>query len=225
MSIANNLELIRKQILTSTLKSGRIPGSVNLIAVTKNFSAEHAKACVQAGVVDLGENRVQELREKMPEVTGARWHLIGHLQTNKVKYIIGQVALVHSLDRWSLAMEIDSKSQAAGVITPVLVQINVAGEETKFGLSIAEAKDFVTAATELRGIQIRGLMTIAPFAENPEDVRPVFRRLRELFEEYKEIPGLKMEHLSMGMSHDFQVAIEEGATMVRIGTAIFGSRY
>lgn len=225
MNIANNLNLIRKQILSSTLKAGRTPGSVSLIAVTKNFSAEHAKACVQAGVMDLGENRVQELREKIPEVTGARWHLIGHLQTNKVKYIIGQVSLVHSLDRWSLAMEIDNKSRALGLITPVLVQVNVAGEETKFGLSMAEAEDFVTAAAELKGINVRGLMTIAPFAEDPEEVRPVFRRLRELSEEFKEIPGVKMEHLSMGMSHDFHVAIEEGSTMVRLGTAIFGSRY
>ncbi|GAB6181954.1 YggS family pyridoxal phosphate-dependent enzyme [Desulfotomaculum defluvii] len=225
MSIANNLSVIKEEIIASALKVGRDPAEISLIAVTKNVSAAKAKECVAAGVLNLGENRVQELQNKFPEVHGARWHLIGHLQTNKVKYIMGQVALVHSLDSWTLAEEIDKKSLAAGIVTPVLVQVNVAGEETKFGLAPREVRDFVSDAAALSGVVIQGLMTIAPFVDNPEEVRPVFRQLKELANGLRDIPGVSMEHLSMGMTNDYKVAIEEGATLVRIGTAIFGSRY
>ncbi|SHE56587.1 YggS family pyridoxal phosphate-dependent enzyme [Desulforamulus putei] len=225
MSVAENLARIQKQIVISALKAGRNPASVRLIAVTKNVSAARAMESVAAGVADLGENRVQELCNKYPAVAGARWHMIGHLQSNKVKYIIGKVTLVHSLDRWSLALEINRRSQEAGLVTPVLVQVNVAGESTKFGLPVDEVTDFVTEAAGLPGVSIQGLMTIAPLVENPEEVRPVFRRLKQMAEGLKEIPGVKMEQLSMGMTNDFQVAVEEGSTMVRIGTAIFGSRH
>lgn len=225
MSIAENLIQIKKQIMETAMSCHRSPNSVKLIAVSKNVSAVRAVEAVAAGVFDLGENRVQELCNKYSEVTGARWHLIGHLQTNKVKHIIEKVSLVHSLDRWPLALELDRKSQAAGVVTPVLVQVNVAGEDTKFGLSPLEVADFITEAAVLPGISIQGLMTIAPFVENPEEVRPVFRELKQISESYKNIPGVSMEQLSMGMTNDFKIAIEEGSTMVRIGTAIFGSRY
>lgn len=225
MRIADNLSTIKQQILDSALKAGRNPVEVSLIAVTKNVSAARANECIAAGIFDLGENRVQELQNKLPEVPEARWHLIGHLQTNKVKHIIGRVALVHSLDRWTLAEEIDKKSQAAGIVTPVLVQVNVAGEETKFGLELQEARDFVAEAAGLSGIAIQGLMTIAPFVTNPEEVRPVFRQLKGLAHDLQDIPGVRMDQLSMGMTNDYKVAIEEGATLIRIGTAIFGSRY
>jgi len=225
LSVVDNLALIQKQIAQCALKAGRNPASVTLIAVTKNVSAARAGECVAAGVADLGENRVQELRDKYPAVAGARWHLIGHLQSNKVKYIIGKVALLHSLDRWSLALEISRRSQEAGLVTPVLVQVNVAGEESKFGLPVDEVTDFVSEAAGLPGISTQGLMTIAPFVEDPEEVRPVFRRLKQMADRLREIPGATMEQLSMGMTNDFQVAVEEGSTMVRIGTAIFGSRY
>lgn len=225
MSIADNLATIKQQMIASALKVGRNPSEVSLIAVTKTVSVARANECVAAGVPDLGENRVQELQNKFPEVSGARWHLIGHLQTNKVKYIIGQAALIHSLDRWTLAEEIDKKSQAAGIVTPVLVQVNVAGEATKFGLAPQEVRDFVAEAAGLSGMAIQGLMTIAPFVANPEEVRPVFRQLKEIAHDLQDIPRVRMDQLSMGMTNDYTVAIEEGATMIRIGTAIFGSRY
>ncbi|ABO49251.1 alanine racemase domain protein [Desulforamulus reducens MI-1] len=224
MSIAENISVIKGKIIESALRAGRDPASVRLIAVTKTVSADKARECIDAGVGDLGENRVQEFRNKLPEVPGARWHLIGHLQTNKVKYITGEVTLLHSLDRWSLAEEIHKRSLEAGIVTPALVQVNVAGEETKFGMAVQEVRDFITEVAGLSGISIQGLMTIAPLVENPEEVRPVFRQLRELATDLQEVPGVKMEQLSMGMTNDYQVAIEEGATLVRIGTAIFGSR-
>lgn len=224
MSIPDNLASVQKQMAAYAIKAGRNPDAVRLIAVTKNVSAARARECITAGAAELGENRVQELCSKYPEVPGACWHLIGHLQSNKVKYLIGKVALIHSLDRWSLALEINRRSQEAGLITPVLIQVNVAGEASKFGLPVHEVTDFVTEAAALPGISVQGLMTIAPFVENPEEVRPVFRSLKQMAQDLKKIPGVTMEQLSMGMSNDFQVAIEEGSTMVRIGTAIFGSR-
>ncbi|CCO08762.1 YggS family pyridoxal phosphate-dependent enzyme [Desulforamulus hydrothermalis] len=224
MSIATNLAVIQKQIMASALKVNRDPASVKLIAVTKNVPAAGAIAAVAAGVADLGENRVQELCRKYPAVAGARWHMIGHLQSNKVKSVVGKVALVHSLDRWSLALELNRRSQEAGLVTPVLVQVNVAGEATKYGLPVDEVADFVAEAAALPGIAIQGLMTVAPLVEDPEEVRPVFRQLRQMAAQLKAVPGVKMEQLSMGMTNDFPVAIEEGSTMVRIGTAIFGSR-
>lgn len=224
MSIAQNINLIKEQIARSATKAGRNLSDIQLIAVSKNVNAEKAQEAITAGLSDLGENRVQELVDKYPSVDGARWHLIGHLQTNKVKYILGKVMMVHSLDRWSLAEELDRRAREAGLVIPVLVQVNVAGEETKFGLAVQEVKDFVTEAATLPGISIQGLMTIAPFVENPEEVRPVFRQLKNIAYGLKEIPGVRMDQLSMGMTNDFEVALEEGSTMIRIGTAIFGSR-
>ncbi|AQS58331.1 YggS family pyridoxal phosphate-dependent enzyme [Desulforamulus ferrireducens] len=224
MSIIQNITQMKNQIARAAEKAGRDVNDIRLIAVSKTVNAARVQEAVDAGICDLGENRVQELMDKYPLVEGARWHLIGHLQTNKVKYIVGKVALVHSLDRWSLALELDKRAREAGVVIPVLVQVNVAGEETKFGLAVPEVRDFVTEAAALTGISIEGLMTIAPLVENPEEVRPVFRELKRISEGLKDIPGVRMEQLSMGMSNDFAVAIEEGATMIRIGTAIFGSR-
>lgn len=224
MSIADNLMAVQKEVAGAALKAGRDPGSVQIIAVTKNVAVERAREAAAAGFLHLGENRVQELQHKAPLIPGVRWHLIGHLQSNKVKYMIDKVHLVHSLDRWSLAVELDRRAREQDRVMPVLVQVNVAGEETKFGLQVSEVWDFIMDVADLKGIQIQGLMTIAPLVENPEEIRPVFREAKRIFDRLQEIPRVKMEQLSMGMTNDYSVAIEEGATMVRIGTAIFGRR-
>lgn len=224
VGIQTNVAKIKRDIMTACLSSGRDVNSVKIIAVSKNFPPEMAQECVNSGVIDLGENRVQELQAKYEHVRGARWHLIGHLQTNKVKYIVDKVHLIHSLDRWNLALELDRRARDKGLVLNTLVQVNVADEETKHGLDTSEVTDFVKEAAGLKGISIRGLMTIGPYVEDPEEVRPVFRQLRLIFHRLNNIPGVHMEQLSMGMTNDFKVAIEEGATMVRIGTAIFGRR-
>lgn len=225
--IAENLEKVRKKIEAAAQRAGRDPAEIKLVAVTKTVEVPQIEEAIAAGITAIGENRVQELRKKYPEVTlPVEWHLIGHLQTNKVKYIVDKVDLVHSLDRFSLAQEIAKRAQQAGRIMPVLVQVNVAQEETKFGLRVEETEEFIRRVSELEGIKIQGLMTIAPYVEDPEEVRPVFRKLKELSEEIqdKAIPKVEMKYLSMGMSNDYEVAIEEGANLVRIGTAIFGER-
>lgn len=174
---------------------------------------------VQQGIMDLGENRVQEMTGKITALPpDINWHMIGHLQTNKVKYVVGRVALIHSLDRWSLAEEINRRAVKVGLVTRVLVQVNTSGERTKQGLAPGELPDFLAALRDLPQISVYGLMTIAPYAENPEEVRPYFRALRFLAAKHN------LKHLSMGMTNDFEVAVEEGADMLRLGTAIFGSR-
>lgn len=224
MSVAENLAVIHREISRSALKAGRDPGMIKIIAVTKNVSAEKAREAVAAGILDLGENRVQELQNKFAHVRGVHWHLIGHLQSNKVKYIMDKADLVHSLDRWSLARELDHRAGEWHKVMPVLLQVNVAGEQTKFGLPVDEVRDFAMAVAELKGIKIQGLMTIAPLVDHAEEVRPVFRELKNISDGLKDIPGVCMDQLSMGMTNDYAVAIEEGATMVRVGTAIFGYR-
>ncbi|RYD06351.1 hypothetical protein N752_05510 [Desulforamulus aquiferis] len=224
MGIAENVIEIRREMAQTSLRCKRNPEMVTLIGVTKNMTADKASQAVRAGILDLGENRVQELQNKHPLIQGVRWHFIGHLQSNKVKYIIDKVHLIHSLDRWSLALEIDRRAREINRAVPVLIQVNVANEATKFGLEVQETYDFVTEVSGLKGISVQGLMTIAPFVEDPEEVRPVFKQLKDLSGHLKNIPGVQMEQLSMGMTNDYHVAIEEGSTMVRIGTAIFGYR-
>jgi hypothetical protein len=226
-TIAENLREVKERIAQAAARAGRKPDEIKLIAVSKNFSVEDIKEAVAAGVTALGENRVQEAREKIDQLGNiAEWHLIGHLQTNKVKYIINRLYWVHSLDRISLAEEISKRAAAAGLTINVLVQVNIAEEESKFGLKKEEVEGFIRKVSQMQGFKVRGLMTIAPFVENPEEVRPVFRELKNLFDNLKalQIPNVDLEYLSMGMSGDFEVAVEEGANMVRIGTAIFGRR-
>lgn len=225
--IAENLEKVREKINAAAQRAGRNSAEIKLVAVTKTVDVPQIEEAITAGITAIGENRVQEVRKKYPEVTlPVEWHLIGHLQTNKVKYIIDKVDLIHSLDRFSLAEEISKRAQQAGRIMPVLVQVNVAEEESKFGLKVEETEDFIRQVSQLEGISIQGLMTIAPYVEDPEEVRPVFRKLKELSEEIqgKALPKVEMKYLSMGMSNDYEVAIEEGANLIRIGTAIFGAR-
>ena len=199
-------------------------GGVTLCAVTKTMPVEDINAAIAAGVTEIGENRVQELMGKLDAITsGARISIIGQLQTNKVKYITGKIGLIQSLDRDELAREISKRSLAAGVVTEALIEVNIAGEAQKGGIPADETIDFAGRVCEMPGIKVKGLMTVAPIAEDTETLRPYFRRMRRMFEELK-TAGMDMEILSMGMSGDYMVAAEEGSTMVRIGRGIFGSR-
>lgn len=224
--IADNLRRVRQKIVEAAARAGRDPNQVKLVAVTKTILPEKIYPVLREGIYDLGENRAQELAKKYSQLPlEVNWHFIGHLQTNKVRKIIKMVKLFHSLDRWSLAVEIDKRARQNNIIADVLLQVNVSGEETKFGLVPEEVKDFASEAAGLSGIRVRGLMTMAPYADNPEEVRPVFRNLRLLANNVRgKIPGVAMDMLSMGMTNDYEVAVEEGATIVRIGTAIFGER-
>lgn len=221
--VRENLREIRGEIEKAAMKAGRNPADIKIIAVTKNIIIDRIVPVINEGLTDLGENRVQEFLEKQPLLgTDIQWHLIGHLQTNKVKAVVGKISLIHSLDSWRLALEIDKKSKEADVVQEVLVQVNVSGENTKYGLSPQEVYDFVRDGHDLKGITIRGLMTIAPFVNDPEEVRPYFRELRDLLNRLrKKMPALPMTLLSMGMTNDYQVAVEEGANILRIGTGIF----
>lgn len=225
--IAENIKTVLQKIERAAAKSGRPAEAVKLIAVTKTIPPELIRAALNSGVTELGENRVQELREKYDSIgEGCNWHLIGHLQTNKVKYIADKVSLIHSLDSLELAREIQKRGEMAGRSIEVLVQVNIAGEETKFGIDKSEAIAFIKRVSGYPSMRVRGLMTIAPLAANAEDVRYVFRELAKLRIDIcrENIDNIGMDYLSMGMSGDYEVAIEEGSNMVRIGTAIFGHR-
>ena len=223
-TIADNIAEIRNNIALARQKSPHPEQDVTLVAVTKMHSAEEIQEVLAAGQTLLGENRVQELLDKYDAVgDAATWHIIGHLQSNKVKYITEKVAMIHSLESESLANELSSRMQALGKTMDCLVQVNIADEESKFGLERDEVLPFIKRVSQLPGIHIKGLMHIAPYFEDPEDVRPIFREMYRLFEELKalELPGVDMEILSMGMSLDYQGAIEEGANMIRVGSSIF----
>ncbi|MBO5114989.1 MAG: YggS family pyridoxal phosphate-dependent enzyme [Peptococcaceae bacterium] len=223
-TIADNIAEIRNNIALARQKSPHPDQDVTLVAVTKMHSAEEIQEVLAAGQTLLGENRVQELLDKYDAVgDAATWHIIGHLQSNKVKYITEKVVMIHSLESESLANELSNRMQALGKTMDCLVQVNIADEESKFGLERDEVLPFIKRVSQLPGIHIKGLMHIAPYFEDPEDVRPIFREMYRLFEELKalELPGVDMEILSMGMSHDYQVAIEEGANMIRVGSSIF----
>jgi pyridoxal phosphate enzyme (YggS family) len=225
--IKENLVEIRQRVSEAALKSGRKSDAVKLIAVTKTVATDRILIAAGLGISDFGENRVQELCEKY-DIVGStyNWHLIGHLQTNKVKYIIDKVTMIHSLDRLELAEEIQKRAAGVGKAMDVLVQVNIAEEESKSGLSIGQVPDFLRAVSAYENIKVRGLMTIAPLAKDPEDVRWVFSALKKLLIDMdkENIDNIDMDYLSMGMSNDFEVAIEEGSNIVRIGTSIFGKR-
>jgi pyridoxal phosphate enzyme (YggS family) len=225
--IRNNLESIISRINAAAARAGRDPSDIRLIGVTKTVDIDRIKAAFDCGIMDFGENRVQELCKKADILDiKCNWHLIGHLQTNKVKYIIDRVGLIHSLDSLELAREISRRAETAGRMIDVLVQVNVAGEESKFGIRPEEAPGFVKEVSRMGNIRVKGLMTIAPLADDPEDVRWVFEGLGKLRIDIsrENIDNVDMTCLSMGMSNDFEVAVEEGSNMVRIGTALFGKR-
>ena len=227
MSISSNIEQIHQQIAAACARCGRDPRTVRLVAVSKTKPAAMVEEAAAAGQLLFGESYVQEFTAKVEEVRSpVEWHFIGGLQSNKVKYLRGKVSLIHSVDRLSLAREVDRQWARLGKRADVLIQVNLGAEESKSGSAEEETLDLVREVSQLPHLRIRGLMAIPPYMEDREGVRPYFRRLRGLAEEIagREMPGVEMAELSMGMSHDFEVAVEEGATLVRVGTAIFGER-
>lgn len=226
MDVVENLNRLQERISVVARRAGRNPDEIKLVAVTKTVPVEKIREALACGANRLGENRVQEFLGKYPQLPpDVEWHFIGHLQTNKIHKIIGKVSLIHSLDRWALAEEIHRAAIEAGQVVKVLVQVNVAGEKSKFGLAPSETVDFVASAVGLAGLSVEGLMTIAPWSANPEEVRPVFRQLKEIARTVEDkVTGSRMDYLSMGMSGDWEVAVEEGANILRIGTAVFGER-
>lgn len=224
MTIAENIAAVQAEIALANAKSPNPADPVTLIAVTKTRTPEQMNEVLAAGVTVLGENRVQEMMDKYEGVRkDAEWHIIGHLQSNKVKYIADKVTLIHSLESKSLAEEIDRQMQKLGRTMNCLVQVNIADEESKFGLAREEVIPFLKMVQQKKGIHVCGLMNIAPNYEELEQVRPVFREMHELFEEIKamQMENIDMKWLSMGMSQDYRIAVEEGANMVRVGRRLF----
>lgn len=228
--LKNNADKVRDNIANACREAGRDPASVTLIGVSKVFPVEYAEAAFAGGLKDLGENRVQELVPKIEKLDSLglhpNWHLIGTLQRNKVKYIIGKTFLIHSVNTIELAEEISKRSVASGIVTDILLQGNISGEESKHGFSPEELKSAVETVNAMEGIRMRGLMTMAPIELKPGDARPVFARTRELFDVLRSNvkDSSSWDTLSMGMSGDYREAILEGSTYVRVGTAIFGDR-
>ncbi len=227
MSIAEHISKIEERIAQAVLRSGREPGSVRLVAVSKTKPAAAVAEAFSCGQRIFGENYVQELVGKHAELPGEiSWHFIGNLQSNKVRQIAGLVDLIHSVDRLSLATEIDRQWGAIGKVCDVLIQVNISREATKGGATSEELLALVQEVARMPNLRVCGLMTMPPFFDDPEGARPYFRALRELAKELEAaaVPGVEMRELSMGMSGDFEAAIEEGATLVRVGSALFGER-
>lgn len=231
--VRDRLKLIKERIARAAERAGRKAGEIELIAVTKTVGVARVREALEAGVRSIGENRVQEALTKYGELTSNppaagifKWHMIGHLQRNKVGKALDIFDLIHSVDSLPLAEEIDKRAGVLGKKIDILIEINVSGEESKFGLGMDKVNEFLIAVSKLKNLRIPGLMTMAPFSDDPEQSRPHFRKLRHLSEKLKSsrLNNVEMEYLSMGMSQDFEVAIEEGANMVRIGSAIFGPR-
>lgn len=218
MNIRDNIEAVRENILSAADRSGRDASEIKLVAVSKTKPVELIREAVDAGIADLGENKVQELTAKYDEIKNVNWHLIGHLQKNKVKYIAGKTALIHSVDSFELAAEINKRSAAIENVQDVLIQVNVSGEESKFGIRPDELKELLARMSELEYVKVKGLMTISVNGYTPDENRRVFSELKELADENS------LKELSMGMTHDYIEAIESGATIVRVGTGIFGKR-
>jgi pyridoxal phosphate enzyme (YggS family) len=224
VTLEERLTQVRARIGAAATRAGRDPDAITLVAVTKTFGAHVILEAAELGVTDIGENRAQELREKALAIGDrVRWHFIGPLQTNKVKHVVGVASLLHSIDRSGLASEVDRRARSHHLVQDVLIEVNVAREAAKQGCDPASALALAREVDELPNVAVKGLMTMAPFTEDPEAARPYFRELRELQEVVaSEVPSATA--LSMGMTRDFEVAIEEGATIVRVGEAIFGPR-
>ncbi|HHX18791.1 MAG TPA: YggS family pyridoxal phosphate-dependent enzyme [Clostridium sp.] len=225
--LRGNIELIMSKIERAALKSGRRADEIQIVAVTKTIEPHLISAILDEGIIELGENRVQELVKKYDIISKkCNWHHIGHLQTNKVKYIVDKVKLIHSVDRLDLALEIQKRAEKINKIVDVLIQVNVSKEESKFGVYEEQLFELLEKVSCLGNIRVKGLMTMAPYDEDSENVRYVFAKLRDLSIDIqgKTLDNVSMEFLSMGMSNDYEVAIEEGSNMVRIGSALFGKR-
>lgn len=225
--IKENLEIVEENIQKACKKAGRDRSEVTLIAVSKTKPVSDIRQAMDCGITVFGENKVQEIRDKTAEIKEPlSWHMIGHLQANKVKYLPGVACMIHSVDNDKLAAEIEKQAAKHDLVMDVLIEVNMAKEDTKFGITPEETIDFVKRISAYEHLNIRGLMTIAPYTDDPESNREYFKGLRLLKDEINSlnIPGVKMDTLSMGMSGDYMVAIEEGATLVRVGTGIFGER-
>lgn len=227
MMIKEQLDEVRERVREACLRAGRAPEDVTLIAVSKTKPAQAVQEAYDAGARDFGENKVQEILQKKPVLPqDIRWHMIGHLQRNKVHQVIGKAVLIHAVDSLRLAEQIESEAAKRDLDVDVLLEINVAKEESKYGFFLEDAEEAIRAISAFPHVHIKGLMTIAPFVENPEENRGIFQKLYQFSVDIndKNIDNVTMGVLSMGMSGDFEVAIEEGATMVRVGTSIFGAR-
>lgn len=225
--LTENVIEVEKRIQAACKRAGRSRDEVTLIAVSKTKPVSDIEEVLTTGVLDFGENKVQELTDKFEVLpSNIRWHMIGHLQRNKVKYLMNKVVMIHSVDSLRLAEQIEQEAAKAGITANILIEVNVAEEESKFGTTCASAIELVAAAAKLPHIRIKGLMTIAPFTDDPEKNRIYFQKLKQLSVDIKSknIDNVDMDELSMGMTGDYEVAIEEGATMVRVGTGIFGER-
>ncbi|BEP29486.1 YggS family pyridoxal phosphate-dependent enzyme [Helicovermis profundi] len=225
--LKNNIDNIRENIKKACDSTGREISEITLIAVTKTIDESIVNESLKYDIFDVGENRVQEIQRKYDNIkSGVKWHLIGHLQTNKVKYIIEKVDLIHSVDSIKLAKEIDKRAREIGKVMDILVQINVAKEESKFGINEENIDEIINELSKLNNIKVKGLMNIAPFDENVEKIRNDFKKMKEIFDSLsnKLYNNVEMLYLSMGMTNDYMVAIEEGANMIRVGTGIYGKR-
>lgn len=225
--IHKNLAEVEQRIEEACKRAGRKRDEVTLIAVSKTKPVEDVREAIDYGIVDFGENKVQEIVDKYEAIPEQlNWHMIGHLQRNKVKYIVDKVCLIHSVDSYRLALQIAQEAQKKDVICPILIEVNVAEEDSKYGVKVEETEDLIREIAQLSNIKIKGLMTIAPFVDDAEENRIHFQTLKKLMIDIKRknIDNVDMEILSMGMTGDYEVAIEEGATMVRVGTGIFGKR-
>ncbi len=226
-SVCDNLRCVLDNIAVSAVRAGRDPSEVRLVAVTKNVDVARICSVVSAGVDHLGENRVQEAARKIPEVPGSpTWHLVGHLQRNKARHAVGLFSMIQSLDSLELAAELDRRCEACGASLDALLQVNISGESTKYGVAPEAAAGVLREMPVFEHLRVLGLMTMAPYSEDPEDARVWFRALRRLARELSALclSNVTMDELSMGMSGDYRVAVEEGSTIVRVGTAIFGER-
>ena len=223
--IEENLLKVKERIADAATRVGRDPAQITLIAVSKTVETERIREAIAAGITTFGENYVQEARTKIDEIgqTGLQWHFIGHLQTNKAKYAVRLFDLIHAVDSSKVAKELDKRAAASGKVMDCLIEVNISQEESKFGITSEYTRALAQEMTKLKNISLKGLMTMPPYFDDPEPSRPYFIALRKLQEKIGQ-DGIPLPELSMGMSTDFEVAIEEGATMVRVGTAIFGER-
>ncbi len=217
-NLKRNLDEIHQRIENAAKKAGRDSSEITLICVSKTIDADTINEAKMLGEDVFGENRPQELRDKLPLVPGATWHLIGHLQSNKVKYVVGKAALIHSVDSLAIAEAIAKEAEKQGIIQDILLEVNISGEESKYGLTLEEIPSIIKNIEALESIRFKGFMTMAPLGAPEEEIRSIFRKAKELFDSYS---SLGAAVLSMGMSGDFEIAVEEGATAVRVGSAIF----
>jgi len=224
LGIAENIAQVRLKIAQAAQRCGRDPREITLVAVSKTVGVETVAEAIAHGLTHFGENRAHELKRKQEHFPAASWHMIGRLQTNKVKDVVGSAVLIHSLDRWSLAEELNKRGRLLNTQVPALLQVSLAGEAQKAGVLAPDIEQFLQSVGQLEWLRIKGLMTIAPLSEDSEKSRPIFKELSNIYRCYKRktYQNVEMTHLSMGMSQDFEIAIEEGATIIRVGTALFG---